>query len=596
MKFTIIIPTKDRQMTAEHAILSCVNSNYDDIEIIVSDVSSAPKLATFIQNLKDPRIKYFHHKQTLSMAENWEFAVGKSTGEYVGIIGDDDALMPDGLLLAEKVLESLPVAALKCNSPVYKWPDYPFLNRRNLLNLKVPTLLQSADNPRNVLKKAYQFKSIQGTGPGIYHGLISRRFLNELREKRGKYFVDMVPDFDSGFATLLYADKFILTTYPIFVSGHCSASNSGSMRFGSLNRKSLEDFSNDLGLDLDSILLDDLSEFTSNEIVIVAAMKRFMSEINRALPAHNIEFNSQGAFDYIADACGGGYEGTKFEADRDFLERLAKAWSVSPEKIPEKKQIAYGIIADRGVNSSSMNGGKVNTIGVDCNVYGVNNIRDTFQIITSMTIDWKMLLGHTGISMDLTRYSPELLLEKKKDAVDKIENGQSQAGMELLEKIMFDNPLDANAAFLIGAHYMNSKEYDKAIPFLARSLTLGFELKTFKAYFQALVNVGHFAFLIQVCTHYRRALDDMSEQLSEHYFGVALMHWGKYSSALEHFSRIVQPYDEAVEKYCKAQLCFATEDFDSALEAIAKARSLQPSDLKYAEFEQLVREKVKCKQ
>ena len=596
MKFSIIIPTKDRQMTAEHAVLSCINSNYDDIEVIVSDVSSSPKLAAFIQNLKDPRIKYFHHKQTLSMAENWEFAVGKSNGDYVGIIGDDDALMPDGLLFAEQVLKSVPTEVLKCNSPVYKWPDYPFLNRRNLLTLKVPTLLQGADSPRNILKKAYQFVTSQGTGPGIYHGLISKRFLNELHDKRGKYFVDIVPDFDSGFATLLYADKYLLTTYPIFVSGHCSASNSGAMRFGSLNRKSLQGFSDDLGLDINSIVLDELSDFVSNEIVIVAAMKRFMSEINQALPLLNVEFNSQGAFNYIAEACGGGYEGTKFEADRNFLKRLAQVWSVSPDKIPEKKDIAYGTIADRGVNASSLKGKNVSSIGIDCNVYGVNNIRDTFPIITSMTMDWQILLGRSEVSMDLKRYTPELLIERKREAVDKINKGQNQVGMELLEKIMFDNPADANVAFLIGAQYINLKEYEKSIPFLARSLSLSFELTTFKAYFQALVNTEQFAFLIHVCTNYQRDLENISEQLSEHYFGVALMHWGNYSLALEHFSRIARPYDEAIQNYCEAQLCFATEDFSSALEAISKACSLQPNNLKYKEFEQLVGKKLKCKQ
>ena len=44
MKFSLIIPTKNRQKTAVKAIQSGVQSNYEDIEIIVSDVSDDDSL------------------------------------------------------------------------------------------------------------------------------------------------------------------------------------------------------------------------------------------------------------------------------------------------------------------------------------------------------------------------------------------------------------------------------------------------------------------------------------------------------------------------------------------------------------------------
>ena len=105
MKFTLIIPTKNRRETAIKAVKSGTMSRYDDIEIIVTDGSDDDSLGKEIKKLEDPRIKYFHHTKSLSMKNNWEFGVSKATGDYVSVIGDDDALMPDGFLLASELIK-----------------------------------------------------------------------------------------------------------------------------------------------------------------------------------------------------------------------------------------------------------------------------------------------------------------------------------------------------------------------------------------------------------------------------------------------------------------------------------------------------------
>ena len=137
MKFSIIIPTKNRQVQAIEAIKSCINSHYKNIEIIVTDGSDSDCLRSKIQSLKDPRIRYFYHEKSLSMEKNWEFGVTKTTGDYVGIIGDDDALMPDGLVFASELLSTVETPVLHCTAPIYVWDDYHFINRKNLINVKV---------------------------------------------------------------------------------------------------------------------------------------------------------------------------------------------------------------------------------------------------------------------------------------------------------------------------------------------------------------------------------------------------------------------------------------------------------------------------
>ena len=214
------IPTKNRQHTAIHAVKSCILSNYQNIEIIVSDVSDNDNLRNKITNLNDVRIKYFYHPEGLSMKDNWEFGVSKTTGDYISILGDDDALMPDGLLFASELLKIDSPPLLSCITPTYKWPDYPLINRKNFIGLKLPTTVVQQKQPINELIKAYEFKENSGTGHGIYHGLASKEFLETLKSKRGSYFVDEVPDLISGFCTLLYAKYYLSTTYQFLSLGN----------------------------------------------------------------------------------------------------------------------------------------------------------------------------------------------------------------------------------------------------------------------------------------------------------------------------------------------------------------------------------------
>ena len=55
---SIIIPTKNRQMTALFAVKTALTVPSDDIEIIVQDCSDDDSLKHDLQNLNDARIKY----------------------------------------------------------------------------------------------------------------------------------------------------------------------------------------------------------------------------------------------------------------------------------------------------------------------------------------------------------------------------------------------------------------------------------------------------------------------------------------------------------------------------------------------------------
>ena len=586
MKFTLIIPTKNRSETAIKAVKSATMSRYDDIEIIVTDGSDDDSLGKEIKKLEDARIKYFHHTKSLSMKNNWEFGVSKATGDYVSIIGDDDALMPDGFLLAAELIKLSGTKVLHGVCPNYKWPDYPLISRRNFIGLKLPTTVIHEKDPRSQLRKAYEFKARKGTGPGIYHGIISKKFLDDLKSMRGSYFIDDNPDFDSGFCTLLYAESYLQTSYPLFISGQCAASNSGAMNTKAVYHQGLSDFVEDSSSEREEVIWSDLETLVSIEAGLVSCMRRFLPEVNKVLPGKKIKLNKQNIFNLIAGGIAIGYENTTFKAEVELLKKIAKKWRVSPEAIPSRKQPTIGLLADKGINKSAIvdENKQINRLMIDGNLLGVNGILDAIKVVESSTVDWVILLnslGHIkGVSFP-ARDKPnsiDLVLEK-------LQKENHKEAKNLLEENIMSNPLDEISLRLLGIMYFNQDDFGKAIPNLARSLSFEFDIKTFDAYFHSLVKTNQLDCARFVLENYSEEIEKINDQLNEHCFGILEMAFGNYEAAAEIFKKIMPQIDNSLYFYCSAYANFLKGKAANANQLVKKALHLNDTKQEYLELE-----------
>ena len=587
MKFSIIIPTKNRQTKAIQAIQSCLLSSHEDIEIIVTDVSDKNCLRKEIEGLKDPRIRYFYHTNPLSMKDNWEYGVSKTSGDYISIIGDDDALMPDGLALAAELIKKTKTPVLHCKPALYKWPDYPLINRRNYIRLNLPTTIYSHPNPRVNLYKAYNFEGDINTGPGIYYGLIAKYFLEELKSKRGAYFIDENADFDSGFATLLYAESFISTTYPIFIAGMCRASNSGHMRFRSMTNKSILNVVNDASSSLEDFIWSDLAKINSIDVVIISAMRRFISEINKVIPEKKIKFNKQKAFDKIASNISSGYDNTNFKVEVRILNEIAEKWDISPTAIPNQKYPLHGLQADKGVNHQAITGSKnsPSSLVIDGNGLGVSNILDVIKIVESSTTNWLILLKRLGL------VTSEKYLDEEPDktlteaAITKINEGLLSEAIDFLENNIIQNPVDFHSLQLLGTIHFNEENYDLCIPLLARSLSFVFNLETFDAYFHSLLRTHQYDFALQVVENYNKNLNAENMCLVDHCLGIIEMTAGNYEAAADIFGTINPAIDQSLYYYCAAYSKFLEGDAIDADKLVKQALDYRSNEVGFLELE-----------
>ena len=93
-KFSIFLPTHNRLDLLKLAVESVIHQDYADWELIISDNDSQEDVAGYIRSLNNDRIHYYRTDRFVSVTENWNNALSHTTGDYVTLLGDDDAIMP----------------------------------------------------------------------------------------------------------------------------------------------------------------------------------------------------------------------------------------------------------------------------------------------------------------------------------------------------------------------------------------------------------------------------------------------------------------------------------------------------------------------
>ena len=129
-KFSIIIPTKNRAKYLHYTLLSLVEQNFDDFEIIVSDNFSNDNTKEITDKFNNSKIKYFKTKSELNRTDSWNFGLSKAKGEYVTYIGDDDSFMPNSLKLLDDMLVKYNTDVITWKQFNYSWPDHMYHEKK----------------------------------------------------------------------------------------------------------------------------------------------------------------------------------------------------------------------------------------------------------------------------------------------------------------------------------------------------------------------------------------------------------------------------------------------------------------------------------
>lgn len=228
---SVIIPTKDRYIYLKECIESLARLDREKVEIVISDNTIDNNEFVKYLDLKYrdyQNIKYYHSKESLSQTGNSDLALSKATGDYCCYIGDDDTIAQYAIDLTE-YLKANSIKACVFNMATYHWPDVVYEGKEQpALSFDNRPLKIRVLNGEKVLKQVLS-EGIQEIRyiPRVYHGIISRDVLEQIKCITGSYFPGPSPDMANGIASLLLIDRYLYCRYPIVISGFSYKSAGG---------------------------------------------------------------------------------------------------------------------------------------------------------------------------------------------------------------------------------------------------------------------------------------------------------------------------------------------------------------------------------
>lgn len=227
---SILIPTKNRLRYLKGS-LECINRiESADIEVIIQDNSDNwIDVRECVSAFHNNNFKYFHQEGKLSQTENSELAAEKATGEFVCYIGDDDTIC-ESLLDLARCMSRFNIDSAVYGIANYNWPDLlkekPNLNActyRDIKELRIEVL----DPYKNLLQALRGGMLNIKDLPRVYHGIVSKRLLEQVKTNAGSYFPGPSPDMANATACALYARNLIRVNLPMIIDGYGKSSAGG---------------------------------------------------------------------------------------------------------------------------------------------------------------------------------------------------------------------------------------------------------------------------------------------------------------------------------------------------------------------------------
>lgn len=232
---SIVIPTKNRYKYLVGSLESFLLLNRDDFEVIVQDNSDDNSFITdYLGNHPEYGfVRYYYSGDHLSMSDNSDLAISHSTGEFVCFLGDDDTVTDKIFFVVEYMIKN------HCDSCFgrinrFNWEDYRemYPNAEKYRSYNTNSSFEDLDT-KKILDEVLKIGAIEMLNlPRVYHGVVKRALLDEIKSKTGTFFPGPSPDMASAVAIAVYAKKHVQTGIPIIISGFSYNSGGGQGKGG----------------------------------------------------------------------------------------------------------------------------------------------------------------------------------------------------------------------------------------------------------------------------------------------------------------------------------------------------------------------------
>jgi glycosyltransferase involved in cell wall biosynthesis len=231
MKISVLLPTRNRLELLRHAVESVRRQDDANWEIVISDNHSEQDIAGYVSSLADERVRYLRTAESLPVTENWNSALAGAEGEYVIMLGDDDALLPGYFATVRRLAESFSAPDVIYHSAMlYAYPSVlpdapdgylkPYGYAPFLRDIKEPRLLEQR-HAHELVNDAMDFRVRYGFN--MQFVTVRRRIIEEL-QRAGPFYRSPFPDYYAMNMLFLQAREIVVEPRPCVVIGISSKS------------------------------------------------------------------------------------------------------------------------------------------------------------------------------------------------------------------------------------------------------------------------------------------------------------------------------------------------------------------------------------
>ncbi|MFH1657163.1 MAG: glycosyltransferase family 2 protein [bacterium] len=224
-KVSIVIPTRNRAHLLRFALKSAVEQSYENLEIIVCDNYSQDNTKEVVDLFKNQNIVYVRTKESLAMPDNWEFALGNASGEYIAFLTDDSYFFPDAIKIAMSELDKFQAEVAVWKHCAYFASDWLDPARRNILYFPKVTFKSRWLDSKKSLQRLYDIDDRAFVIiPKSLNSLCHRSVIEKVINKQGRFFLNSCPDYASAASVMLNVKKYLLIDKPLYIDGVTTSS------------------------------------------------------------------------------------------------------------------------------------------------------------------------------------------------------------------------------------------------------------------------------------------------------------------------------------------------------------------------------------
>ncbi len=223
--FSILIPSRNRPELLRHVVDS-VLAQESLFEIVIADNASNPSYNDFVASLGDVARRSVRSEVPLDVTENWNRALQAATGEYIVMLGDDDALTPGCLARLVVLIERfLRPDALYHMAFHYTYPKvipgqeeggFALISNAEAFNNQSEPYFLSHDQARRYGLQVLKFRHLFSFNS--QHFVWRREFIESLADK-GPFFQSPYPDYYSSAMTMISASRILVNPSPEVIIG-----------------------------------------------------------------------------------------------------------------------------------------------------------------------------------------------------------------------------------------------------------------------------------------------------------------------------------------------------------------------------------------